>query len=151
VNLRSYDLWTGLMLMVLAGGYYATASTISDSLLTDAVGAAGLPKLLAAALGVSGALLAVRSQAAAELHVTLRPEPRAVGLALLAMAYIALLPWLGYGIALGLLIAAVAILGGARNWPAIFAIAVAAGIAFHVVFVRLLHTAMPAGILARWI
>jgi putative tricarboxylic transport membrane protein len=150
VKLSAPDLWTGLMLIALAGAYYAAADTISDSLLSDTVGAAGLPKLLAVALGLCGALLAVRSQGPGALRVKLDVAPRAVALTVLLAAYVAVLPSLGYALGMGVLIAAIALLAGARSVPALAVTAVAAGIGFWLIFVRLFHITMPAGILAGW-
>jgi cell division protein FtsW (lipid II flippase) len=151
VKLGALDLWTGLALIVLAAAYYASANAISDSLLSDEVGAAGLPKALALALGLCGALLAVCSQGLAELRVRLDLAPQAIGLVLLLAAYIALLPTLGYAVGMGGLIAAVAFLAGARSLPALLITAVLAGLFFQLVFVRAFHIAMPPGILAGWI
>jgi putative tricarboxylic transport membrane protein len=150
VRLAAHDLWTGLLLMALAGAYYASASAIPESLLSDEVGAGGLPKLLAVALGVSGALLALRSQSLSALGVTLSIAPRAVGLVAVLALYIALLPTLGYAVSMAALIAVAALVAGARSIPALVLTAVVAAIGFQLVFVRLFHIAMPGGLLARW-
>jgi hypothetical protein len=80
------DLWAGLALMALAAAYYGAAQGIQRSLLADEVGAAGLPKMLAIALAVAGLLLAVRSQAASALRVTLHLTAQAAGLLALRSA-----------------------------------------------------------------
>lgn len=151
MKLGAPDLWTGLALMVLAGLYCASAGSISDSLLTDAVGADGLPKLLAVALGFCGAMLAVRSQAAMAPTVKLAIRAQAAGLVLVLAAYIAALPVIGYAVAIGILIASVALLAGARSIPALLVTAIVAGAGFQLVFVRLFHIAMPGGLFTRWI
>lgn len=148
MRLRAPDLWTGLALIALAGLYYAAAITIPDSMLSDEVGAAGLPKLLAAALAASGALLAVRSQTGTPFRVTLAVEPRAAGLIAAMAVYIVLLPLAGYPIVLAALIVGVALLAGARPTLTLAAISILAGGGLWYVFVRLFHIGMPAGILA---
>lgn len=151
MKLGALDLWTGLALIVLAGLYYASANAIPDSMLTDEVGAGGLPKALALALGLCGALLAVRSQGLTAPRVRLDLAPQAIGLVVLLAAYIALLPTLGYAVGMGALIAAVAFLAGARSVPVLLVTAILAGLCFQLVFVRAFHIAMPSGILAGWI
>jgi putative tricarboxylic transport membrane protein len=150
VKLRAPDLWTGLALIAVAGLYYSAALAIPDSLLSDEVGAAGLPKVLAAVLALSGALLAIRSQAAGAMRVKLEFEPLALGLVAAMIAYIALLPLLGYPFMLTALVGGVALLAGARPTFSLAAIAIAAGLGFWLVFARLFHIAMPAGIFALW-
>lgn len=143
------DLWIGLAVMALAGIYYFGALGISDSLLSDEVGAAGLPKLLAVALALAGALLALRSQTAGGLRVTVAITPRALGLVAGLAAYIAVLPLAGYPLTLAALVAGVALLAGARPGLALAAISLAAGAGFWLVFAWLLHIRMPAGLFMR--
>ncbi len=150
MKLGAPDLWTGLALMALAGGYYAAALDIPDSLLSDEVGAAGLPKLLAAALALVGAALAIRSQIAVTPPVKLAIAPRALGLVGLVLAYIVLLPVAGYPLTLAALVASVALLAGARPTLGLGATAAVAGIGFWLIFTDLFGIAMPAGLLAPW-
>jgi putative tricarboxylic transport membrane protein len=147
VRLGAPDLWIGLGIAALAAGYYAAALTIYDSMLSDEVGAGGLPKLLAAALAVSGVLLAIRSQGGAPLRLNFSVEPRAIGLVAGMAAYIALLPLAGYPLALATLVAGVALLVGAKPTIWLGVISVAAGLGFWLVFARLFHIAVPVGIL----
>ena len=148
---RAPDLWIGLALVALAGAYYAEARAISDSLLTDEVGAAGLPTLLAAVLAVSGAALAVRSQGASAIRVTLALAPQALGLVALMVAYLFLLPITGYPLLVAALVASVALLAGARPTLGLGLIAILAGAFFWLTFHWLFGITMPAGLLAYWI
>jgi len=137
--------------MALAGAYYASALTIQDSLLSDEVGAAGLPKGLAIALGLSGALLALRSSAASTIRVKLALKPQALGLLAILAAYIIVLPFAGYPLALAALVAGVALLAGAKLDLTFALTAAGAGLGFWLIFAHLLGIAMPAGRLAGWI
>jgi putative tricarboxylic transport membrane protein len=149
VRLGAPDLWIGLAVMALAGIYYAAALGISDSLLSDEVGAAGLPKLLAVALALAGALIALRSQTMGGLRVTVAVTARALGLVAMLAAYIVLLPLAGYPLTLAALIAGMALLGGARPNLSLAAISIAAGAGFWLVFAGLFHIRMPAGLIMR--
>ena len=55
------DFALGAGAVALASAYLAIAQTIPDSLLSDAVGAAGVPKLVGWAMLAVGALLCLRS------------------------------------------------------------------------------------------
>jgi hypothetical protein len=151
VKPRAPDLWIGLALIALAAAYYAEARAISDSLLSDEVGAAGLPTLLAAVLAVSGAALAVRSQGAAAIRVTFAFAPQALGLVALMVAYIFLLPITGYPLLIAALVAGVALLAGARPTVGLGLTAILAGAFFWLTFHWLFGITMPAGLLAHWI
>jgi hypothetical protein len=145
------DLWTGLALMALAAAYHGAAQGIQRSLLADEVGAAGLPKMLAIALAVAGLLLAVRSQAASALRVTLHLTAQAAGLLALMAAYIVLLPVTGYPLTIAALVAGVALLAGSRPTPGLAVTAIAAGLGFWIIFAQLFGISVPAGIFAGWI
>ena len=151
MKLRAPDLWIGLALVALAAAYYAEARAIPESLLSDEVGAAGLPTLLAAALAASGAALAVRSQGVSAIRVKLVMAPQALGLIALMAAYIVLLPIAGYPLVLAAMVAGVALLAGARPTFGLGLTAILAGAAFWLIFHWLFGIAMPAGPLARWI
>jgi putative tricarboxylic transport membrane protein len=151
VRLKAPDLWAGLALMALAGGYYMAALGIHQSLLSDVVGAAGIPKLLAALLGLCGVLMVVRSQLGQAMRITPRVPARSIGLLALFAAHILLLPIVGYPVALAALVASVALLAGERATPRLAIISIAAGAGFWWVFAGLLGISMPAGLLAGWI
>jgi putative tricarboxylic transport membrane protein len=151
MKLAVADLWIGLALMGFAAAYYAGALAIPDSLLSDEVGAAGLPKVLGLTLGACGALLAVRSQGFAPMRVRLDMSPQALGLVGVLIAYILVLPAVGYPLAMAALIAVAALLAGARLTPWLAVTAAAAGLGFWLIFVTLFGIAMPAGLISRWI
>ncbi len=137
----------------LAAGYYVAADAIPTSLLSDGIGADGVPKLLAlvlAALGGALALRAVRAGGTARA-VVLAAHVRPIGLAVLGMVYVALAPLLGYAVTLALLIAAALVYFGARAPVMIALNAVGGATLLWLTFAKLLGIAMPIGSLARWL
>src|SRR5262245_60607146 len=100
------DTIAGLLLLALAGVYYRATLGIADSSLSDAVGADGLPKLLALLLVVVAAALAVKGalagRAPAEATAPARPAdddedahatlPRALGFVAIGVGYMIVAP-----------------------------------------------------------
>jgi hypothetical protein len=144
------ELALGLAALGLAAAYWVEADGIRDSLLSDAVGAGGMPKALAVIMGGAGALLALRSVFARRATVEDRPAPahgRAAGLFAMLVAYVLLAPVLGYLLALGLLAASVALYAGAPARPGLVAFAAGVAALFWLGFVKLLGVAFPTGTL----
>jgi cell division protein FtsW (lipid II flippase) len=149
-----HDIVAGLILLALAGAYGAASTGIADSSLSDAVGARGLPVLLAGGLAVLALLLvgkgllalragAPQPEAAGDTERPAGPL-RAAGLVAIGVGYMAVAPLLGYAPAIALLVGAVALYEGARPTPLLLAVAAGAGAGFWLVFVRLLGTTQPA-------
>ncbi|WP_428031708.1 tripartite tricarboxylate transporter TctB family protein [Ancylobacter sp.] len=153
------DLIAGAVLLAIAGAYYATIDTIAESTLSDEVGAAGLPRLLAALLALiavvmmARAVLAARAarKATAAVHHPDEDEendasvPRALGLLLIGAGYVVLLPYAGYVVCVALLIAAIALYeGAARSWV-VPAAAIGGATLYWAIFVKLLGVHQPAG------
>ncbi|MSP48699.1 MAG: tripartite tricarboxylate transporter TctB family protein [Alphaproteobacteria bacterium] len=143
----------GLGMIAAAAAYWAAADRISVSLLADAVGADGVPKMLAVALAVLGALLIVATRIKAapaeprtpETDEQLRAHVRAAGLFGGLAAYALLLPVLGYPLALALLIGGSAVYGGAQVKPSLALIASLGGLGFWLFFAKGLGILMPLG------
>jgi hypothetical protein len=147
------DLVGAALGLALAAAYYAAADALPASVLADNVGAGGIPKLLAIALGAGSALLGARSLIAGapaqSADAGVGRHLRALGVAGLGLAYVAAAPHLGYPLALALLVAAATLYYGATlRWPvAVYAVGCAA--LLWLVFARVLGVAMPAGAWAR--
>ncbi|WP_029352186.1 tripartite tricarboxylate transporter TctB family protein [Bosea sp. 117] len=149
---------SGLVLLALAAIYYWATGLIPDSTLEDEVGATGLPRALTFALAGLGVILLVRGvlagrQAAPKAARAADDEeqdatlPRAIGFLLFGLAYVLILPYAGYLISVGLLIAAVALYEGApRRWTVPVA-AVGGAVLYWAIFVKLLGVNQPAGLL----
>jgi putative tricarboxylic transport membrane protein len=147
------DFAAGLIGLAIAVAYYAMASNIQNSQLADEVGPAGLPKIYAVMLGGFSALLMARA--------LLRPAPagktrdigeevfalrRALGVLAIGVAYVVLVPWLGYPLAIALVIGAASLYGGGQISLRLAGIAVLGAFGLWFVFVFLLHIGQPAGI-----
>ncbi len=134
--------------MALGGAWFHQASAIQDSFLSDAVGAGGVPKVLAAVMAGAGLLLVLRS--------VLRPMPQASGRGATAHAkaaglfaamvlYVLAAPVIGYPLALGLFGAGVARYAGARLDLTTAAFGLGMAALFWLGFVKLLGVAFPVG------
>ena len=147
------------VLALLAGGfalqYIAAARGIEDSLLSDAVGAGGVPQAVGITMLVAALALFAKSfmgvapandEAGAPIAWR-EPLLRTTGLVLILVGYGLLLPWWGYALTVSLLFLAVgALAGAALRWP-LFACAAAAGPLLWAIFDRALQVRMPAGTL----
>jgi hypothetical protein len=150
------DIAGGLAALALAAVYYAAASDIQKSFLADEVGAAGVPRLLAATLAVLGVLMIVRAVLRRKTRAATETETggaaahaRALGLLALGIAYIVLAPVLGYLATTSVFIFAVAAYSGQKASARLAVISCAGGIFLWLMFVKLLGVAMPAGPLER--
>lgn len=147
------DVAFGLATLAVACGYYLIAAALPDTQLADAVGPRGLPKaygMLLAGLSIIliGQSLVRRGRlvGAARSSPESPPSVRAVGVLLIGIAYVALVPWLGYAFALAGLIAATTYYqGGVLNRQVAIVAATGAGF-FWLIFVWLLHIRQPVGI-----
>lgn len=151
------DLWVGLIALVFAGIYYYLASAIPRSLLSDAVGADGLPKVYALALGLLAILLMVRSRTApagpdADADVKdLGQHLRALGLLALGVGYLLLINVAGYLFTIFLLIAAVALYCGAKLDLKLLSVSAGGGAGFWLIFVKMFNIPLPPGTLWQWL
>lgn len=143
------DLVCAALGLALATAYYAAADALPTSLLADAVGAGGIPKLLAVALGVLSVLVGARSLIAAAPaggdETGAGSHLRALGVAGLGFAYVAAAPFLGYPLALTLLVVAATLYYGAQLRASLLVYAVGCAALLWLVFARALGVAMPAG------
>jgi len=145
---RRSDLALGLAVLVLSAAYLEGAARIPESLLSDAVGAAGLPRAVGWSTGVIGALLCVRSVLAApgtgqDRPIVWKAHLRALGLLSIMAAYVLLAPWLGYAVATGLLIAGGAAYAGAPRNRNLVLIPALAALLFWLLFVVTFGIPMP--------
>ena len=170
------DLVFGSAAFALAVGYYLMATTIPVSLLADAVGPQGLPKTYAVLLGGLSLILISRSlvrgirlPAFARLRRgvapvrgirlqpdsrfapvrDVRPKPdlwRVAGLLAIGVAYVVVVPWLGYLLSVAILImATIYYQGGALNRQVVV-VAMSGAVVFWLLFVMLLGIPQPPGV-----
>ncbi len=179
------DWIAGLVLLGLAAGYYRMTGDIQRSQLSDLVGAASFPRLLAVCLAILSALLVVTGAlkqvsaakaadtAAAAAEVAQQPAPgdvgtapgdvgtapadtrraflRAGGTVLIGVGFLLVAPWLGYALAIALLIGAMLLYNRVvLNWKLVL-VSVAAGIFFWALFGLVFSIPLPRGVWPRWL
>jgi hypothetical protein len=148
--------------MLLAASYIVNAQSIEDSLLADAVGAAGVPTGVGVVLLIASLFLFVKSfkSKASMLNETeeepseggsQHPHAMALGLLLILAAYVFLLPILGYVLSVGLLVGAAAWFAGARRYTSLVLCAVLAGPVLWFVFDWTLEIRLPVGLWPMWL
>jgi putative tricarboxylic transport membrane protein len=150
------DAVVGVVILAFAGLYWFAAGTIRHSSLDDSIGAAGLPNALAALLAGLAVLLIVRS-------LVFKPRPatqpaggvpgeaprahlRALGMLALGVAYLFVVPTLGYAVSVALLVAAVALYNHQQLSMRLVLVAVLVAASFYLLFVRLLNIPLPPGL-----
>ena len=145
----------GGLALALAAIYWYAADDIQRSFLADAVGADGVPKLLAIALALLGGLVVIReiatrrARAATVVQKPGRPHRRALGLLCLAILYVAAMPFFGYLVATAALIAGVALYAGEALDRRLVITAVAGSLVLWLVFDHLLAVSLPPGFWLR--
>ena len=123
--------------LALAAAYWLAADALPRSALADAVGADGVPKLLAALLAGVSILIAFQKDGERQPG-----SLKALGVAALGFAYVSVLPFTGYLVGAALLAAASALYYGARGRNvAVFAALSALGL--WLVFAKALGVALP--------
>ena len=169
---RRRDRLLAVATAVFAASTVAAARGIEDSLLSDAVGAGGVPQGVGLAMGAAAVALFAKSFIGSDPEALATPTPstsstavatpaaahdqrlhwahtllRTGGLVLILVGYGVLLPLLGYPLTVGLLVAASGWLAGAApRWPlAVFA--AASGALLWLLFDQLLRVRMPVGTL----
>ncbi|HEV7252732.1 MAG TPA: tripartite tricarboxylate transporter TctB family protein [Mesorhizobium sp.] len=150
------DAIAAVLLFALAIAFWFGAESLPQSRLGGAVGASGLPKLLAGLLGFLSALLFVQSLAARPAAGSEEPEDRdprahlrAGGILAIGAGVILALPWLGYALTMAALLLAVALFHGRVLSLRLVLGCALGGAAFHLLFVELLGVGMPPGIWPR--
>lgn len=114
--------------VALAAAYWAAADALPASFLSDEVGADGVPKALAVLLAALSLLIGVRALQRPGEAPPRRNHLRALGIAAIGFAYVAIVPYAGYLVSVALLAAAAALQYGAprRADVAVFALGTAA-------------------------
>jgi len=158
------DAWVGVAILGIAALYWLGADAIRISPLDGPVGAQGLPKSLAYALAILAVLLILRSLAVGRGKAAKREEPqeptdtaglrprlRALGMLALGVAYLLIVPYLGYVLSIMGLLLAVSLYvdagldGDARLGRKALLFAGVGGVFFYLLFVQLLNIPLPPG------
>lgn len=142
------DLVCGGLGLALAATYFAAAGRLPVSLLSDAVGADGVPKALAVTLALLSVLLLLRAamrRPSGGAATTMAAHGRSLGLLGLGAAYVAVAPGLGYPLAIAALIGVAASYFGQRPDFRLASVSILGAALFWAVFVKMLGVAMPIG------
>jgi putative tricarboxylic transport membrane protein len=160
------DAWIGVVFLAFAVVYWIAADGIRISPLDGPVGAAGLPKSLAYALGILAALLILRSLLMKRLAAAPAAKPvaeekeeeggetrspmyrhlRALGMLALGVGYLLIVPYLGYTLTIIGLVLAVSLYIGAKFGAKTLAVAGIGGVFFYLLFVQFLKIPLPPGV-----
>lgn len=160
------DAWIGVVFLAFAVVYWIAADGIRISPLDGPVGAAGLPKSLAYALGGLAVLLIVRSLLMKRFAATPAARPaaeekeekggearspmhrhlRALGMLALGVGYLLIVPYLGYTLTIIGLAFAVSLYIGAKFGAKTLAVAGIGGVFFYLLFVQFLKIPLPPGV-----
>ena len=152
------DLVFGTATLAVAAVYYSLTSAIPQSQLADPIGPQGLPTTYAIVLAVLSIVLIARSLRTAnrepENHEPSNHEPahrrrgmvRVSGMLLIGVAYIFVLPYLGYLLSVATLIAATTYFQGGKVNGRTLVVALSGAALFWVLFIWLLRIQYPAGL-----
>ena len=158
------NLVIAVLLLVFAVVVWFAADAIPKSRLGGTVGADGLPKLLAVALGVLSLVLIVQTLSFGRARVVVadgnpsrergesvawREHLRAFGMIVVGIGYLVIVPYAGYLVAVALLLLIVALYNGKRPSPGLFLFMAAGAVGFYVLFVLILDVPLPAGVWPR--
>jgi putative tricarboxylic transport membrane protein len=138
------DLACAALGLALAAAYWAAAHQVPKSMLSDAVGADGVPKALAVILASFSTLIALRALLgrAHEMPQS-KNHLRALGIAALGFVYVALAPLAGFLVSTMLLAGAGALYYGAPRTLGTLAFAAGSAGLLWLVFARMLGVALP--------
>jgi putative tricarboxylic transport membrane protein len=154
---RDGDLAFGGATLVIGVAYYFMATSVPVSQLADAIGPQGLPKVYALMLVALSLILivtglrGVRSSLGSPQRSEVRERPasrgllRAIGMLAIGVAYIVVVPWLGYLLAISMLIVATTYYQGGTIGRKSAVVALCGGVFFWLLFVVLMGIAQPPG------
>jgi len=154
------DRISGALGLLVSVAYVLHARSIEDSMLADAVGAAGVPIGVGVMLGLASLALFLKSWGHAqtepahdtqEAGASANPRAMAAGLLAILALYVSLLPVLGYVVSIGLLIGAVAGFAGARKPVSVFICMVVTGPLLWLMFDWALEIRLPVGLWPQWL
>lgn len=152
------DVLLGCCTLAVAAAYYASAAAMPASLLDDAVGPAGMPRIYGALLALLSLVTIARGGLAWRAAAVARPSPvddagegrtaplRAVGLLALGALYVAIVPTVGYLAGVALLLFATTWYQARRVTRTAAVVAVSGAVGLWLLFVAILGIQQPAGL-----
>jgi len=162
---KTRDLVFGTATLIVAVAYYGSAAAIPASDLADPIGPQGLPKTYGVLLAALALILIARSLPRGQSNPdapSLEPEPpnpepasfqshgspaaRVAGMLLIGIAYIVVLPWLGYFVSIAALLTFTIYLQGGSIDRRTILVSFSGAAVFWLLFIWLLGIQYPAGI-----
>jgi len=147
------DVLTGLMAAVFGWVYRQQAHSIENSLLSDEVGAGGVPGAIGAffclvglALMVKGLWHMANTPTVQSAATDWRKHGMALSLVMVLVLYVVVLPLVGYMLAMTMMMALVAWLAGSKQHRTVIVMAVIGGPSMWVLFDQVLRVRMPTGL-----
>ena len=148
------DLVCSFVLLVIAGGYFAAASRIGSTALSDAVGAGGLPRVYGAVLAVLAIIIGIGALLRRHLVSNIEPDDgtgrtlhrltRAAITVAAGVLYLSTVGIIGYPFAIALLITGMSVYQGERlSWRTVLTALLGAA-ALYVLFEIVLGVTLPA-------
>jgi len=164
------DFYLGVGAVAVAAAWLYVASGIEESMLSDATGAGGIPRVLGYLMVALGLLLCVRSvsfsapardtaaaiqdpapEPSAPSSWTSNPHVQALILLGILAGYVILAPYLGYLLATAVLLGVSAAYGGAPVNRNLVLVSLAGGIALWLSFAWALNIPMQTSLLLEWL
>lgn len=125
--------------IAIAAAYWFAADAVPTSLLSDGVGAGGVPKGIALLLGVlSFAVLFSKPRATQKQN-----DWKALGIAVLGFTYVAAVPFIGYFVSVAALAGGAALYYGAPRRIGVAAFALGTAALLWLLFRQMLGIALP--------
>ena len=152
------DRYVGIGFVLLGIICFYSATQWPMSFASDPAGPGAIPKILSAGLVVLGLILAIggflTKKKPEEKLVTRQELVLTLIMTGICVAYIILLPIIGYVIATPLLIAAILFTVGSRKWTTLVFVSLGASLVLFVLFYSLLRVNLPLGFMKnmlRWV
>jgi cell division protein FtsW (lipid II flippase) len=146
----------GALVLALAVVYFVAAVDVPQSILSDEVGADGVPKAIAVVLAFLGVAQLVRAATARRAagpddlsHDDIKAHLGAIGVIAIGAIYVLVAPYLGYPLAVTALIFAMSVYAGMPISLRLAAVSAGGGFVMWLMFVKALGVAMPVGLFGR--
>ncbi len=149
------DLLLGLIGIVSGGLYAYVAAGIPKSMLSDEVGPGGVPFWVGVLVVAVSCLLVLKGLVSARVSdkdpsVDLAEVPgnwkTVIGLLVALVGYVLFVEWLGYLVAVGLLIGTVALLAGHTQSRQLYLFSIGSAVVLYLIFQKIMNIDLPKGL-----
>ncbi len=149
------DLLLGLIGMAGGGIYAYVAAGIPKSMLSDEVGPGGVPFWVGVLVVAVSCLLVLKGLVSVRVSdkdpsVDLAEVPgnwkTVIGLLVALVGYVLFVEWLGYLVAVGLLIGTVALLAGHTHSRQLYLFSIGSAVVLYLIFQKIMNIDLPKGL-----